>query len=201
MSEDSAAGTAGGRRSGGRRRGNRGGPEVGQPVERDVNYRQLKNPFPTMDLFSADQVEDMHQTALRMIEELGMKVLLPEARKLFAAGGARVDESTQMVHIGSDMVEAALASAPRSIACRAGARRRDFVLELGSLVFQAGAGALRDRSGAGPARRLGQRLCRVSQTDPALRRAADDLAAGRTAGRGQPPAPLLHDPRADDADR
>ena len=141
MSEDSAAGTAGGRRSGGRRRGNRGGPEVGQPVERDVNYRQLKNPFPTMDLFSADQVEDMHQTALCMIEELGMKVLLPEARKLFAAGGARVDESTQMVHIGSDMVEAALASAPRSIACRAGARRRDFVLELGSLVFQAGAGA------------------------------------------------------------
>ena len=101
MSEDSAAGTAGGRRSGGRRRGNRGGPEVGQPVERDVNYRQLKNPFPTMDLFSADQVEDMHQTALRMIEELGMKVLLPEARKLFAAGGARVDESTQLslIHI------------------------------------------------------------------------------------------------------
>ncbi len=141
MSEDSSPGTAGGRRSGSRRRGNRGGPEVGQPVKRDVNYRQLKNPFPTMDLFSADQVEDMHQTALRMIEELGMKVLLPEARKLFAAGGAQVDESTQMVRIGREMVEAALATAPRSIACRAGAAKRNFVLELGSLVFQAGAGA------------------------------------------------------------
>ena len=111
---------------------------VGQPVERDVNYRQLKNPFPTMDLFSADQIEDMHQTALRMIEELGMKVLLPEARKLFAAGGAQVDESTQMVRIGREIVQAALATAPRSIACRAGAAKRDFVLELGSLVFRPG---------------------------------------------------------------
>ena len=89
MSDEGTPGTAAGRRSGSRRRGNRGGPEVGQPVDRDVNYRQLKNPFPTMDLFSADQIEDMHQTALRMIEELGMKVRLPDARQRFAAGGAR----------------------------------------------------------------------------------------------------------------
>ncbi|MAW52929.1 MAG: trimethylamine methyltransferase [Geminicoccus sp.] len=129
------------RRTTRRRRGNRSGSEVGQPVERDVNYRQLKNPFPTMDVFSADQINDMHETALRMLEELGMKVLLPEARKTYAAGGARVDKGSQMVHIGREMVEAALLSAPKSITCHAGARSRDFVLELGSLVFQAGAGA------------------------------------------------------------
>ncbi|MEL7430182.1 MAG: trimethylamine methyltransferase family protein, partial [Pseudomonadota bacterium] len=52
---------------------------------------------------------------------------------------ARVDG--EMVYIGRDMVEAAIASAPKSILCRAGSRDRDFVLELGSLVFQAGAGA------------------------------------------------------------
>ena len=135
-------GTAhGGRRSGGRRRGNRPGAAAGKPVERDVNYRQLKNPFPTMDLFSADETEAMHTTALHMLEELGMKVLLPEARDLFARGGALVDEGSQIVRIGRDMVHAALASAPKSFTCRAGARKRDFVLELGSLVFQAGAGA------------------------------------------------------------
>jgi trimethylamine--corrinoid protein Co-methyltransferase len=46
-----------------------------------------------------------------------------------------------MVHIGQDMVEAALSSAPKSITGRAGARDRDILLEPGSLVFQPGAGA------------------------------------------------------------
>lgn len=124
----------------GRRRRGRGVDAVPSP-KRDVNYRQLRNPFPAMEVFPAERIADMHETALRTLQELGVKVLLPEARRLFAAGGARVDEDGEMVFIGRDMVEAAVASAPKSIACRAGARHRDFTLELGSLVFQPGAGA------------------------------------------------------------
>ena len=107
--------------------------------KRAVDYRSLRNPFPPMDVFSADQIGQMHETALRTLEELGVKVLLPEAIALFKSGGARVDGD--MVHIGREMVEAALASAPKSITGRAGARDRDVTLELGSLVFQPGAGA------------------------------------------------------------
>jgi trimethylamine--corrinoid protein Co-methyltransferase len=110
------------------------------PSKRDVNYRQLRNPFPVMSVFSDDEAANMHETALRMLEELGMRVLLPEARDLFAAGGARVT-GDDMVHIGRDMVEAALKTAPRSIHCRAGAAHRDVTLELGALAFQPGAGA------------------------------------------------------------
>ncbi len=123
-----------------RRRRGRGAEAAPQPT-RDVNYRQLRNPFPQMEVFPADQIADMHETALRTLEELGVKVLLSEARRIYAQAGARVDEDSEMVFIGRDMVEAAVASAPKSIACRAGARRRDFTLELGSLVFQPGAGA------------------------------------------------------------
>ncbi|KIC09307.1 trimethylamine methyltransferase [Leisingera sp. ANG-M1] len=124
----------------GRRRRGRGAEAAPAP-QRYVNYRQLKNPFPLMEVFPAHQIADMHETALKMLEELGMKVLLPEARKIYAKGGARVDEDTEMVYIGRDIIEAALATAPRSINCRAGSRDRDITLELGSLVFQAGAGA------------------------------------------------------------
>mgnify|MGYP003665494521 FL=1 len=106
---------------------------------RDVNYRQLRNPFPPMEVFSADEIASMHETALRSLEELGMKVLLPEARAIYAKGGARVDG--EMVYIGRDMVEAALASAPKSFVCRAGAPHRDILMELGTLTFQPGAGA------------------------------------------------------------
>ena len=83
--------------------------------KRNVNYHQLKNPFPPMDVFSADEINNMHETALRMLEEMGMRVLLPEAVKLFAQAGARVDDATNMVYIGRDMIEAALTTAPKSI--------------------------------------------------------------------------------------
>ncbi|MBU2980680.1 trimethylamine methyltransferase family protein [Lentibacter algarum] len=109
--------------------------------KRSTNYRNLSNPFPQMKVFSDDQIAAMHETSLRTLEELGMKVLLPEARRLFKQGGARVDESNEMVFIGREMVEAALKTAPKSITCRAGARERDLTLKLGNLVFQPGAGA------------------------------------------------------------
>ena len=91
-----------------------------------------------MEVFSADEIVAMHEAALTVLEDLGIAVLLPEARKIFTAGGATVKD--EMVYIGRDMVSAALASAPKSIHCRAGAAHRDVTLELGNLVFQPGAG-------------------------------------------------------------
>ncbi|MCT8161118.1 trimethylamine methyltransferase family protein [Pseudoruegeria sp. SHC-113] len=128
---------SGRRRAGGGRRARAEAP----PPKREVNYRNLRNPFPPMALFSQDRVVAIHEAALEVLERLGVKVLLPEARALFKAGGARIAADGEMVHIGREMVEAALASAPRSIPCRAGARHRDLVLEPGALVFQPGAGA------------------------------------------------------------
>ncbi|WP_284265967.1 trimethylamine methyltransferase family protein [Roseicyclus amphidinii] len=109
------------------------------PRMRDTEYRRLRNPFPVMNAVSDDEAAAMHAAALRLLEELGMKVLLPEARQLFQQGGARVEGD--MVFIGREMVEAALATAPRSIHCHAGAPERDITLEPGALTFQPGAGA------------------------------------------------------------
>ena len=125
----------------GRRRRKRGGGAEHSAPARDVNYRQLRNPFPLMNVFSDDEAANMHNTALQTLEELGMKVLLPEARKLFAAAGARVEEDTEMVYLGREIVEAALETAPKSIHCHAGAPHRDVILELGTVAFQPGAGA------------------------------------------------------------
>ena len=110
-----------------------------RPSARVTNYGQLKNPFPPMDVFTADRIEAMHEAALSVLEDLGVKVLLPEAITLFKAAGATV--KGEMVHIGREIVADALARAPTRIVGRAGSRDRDVVLELGSLVFQPGAGA------------------------------------------------------------
>ncbi|MDU8929859.1 trimethylamine methyltransferase family protein [Alisedimentitalea sp. MJ-SS2] len=108
--------------------------------KRKVDYRNLRNPFPRMRLFSDDRIAAIHEASLEVLERLGMKVLLPEARKLFKAGGAKVDDASEMVFIGREMVEAALATAPKRFEARAGIRARDLTFELGRLIFQPGAG-------------------------------------------------------------
>ncbi|MEO0501769.1 MAG: trimethylamine methyltransferase family protein, partial [Pseudomonadota bacterium] len=92
-----------------RRRRGRGAPPT---QKREVNYRTLRNPFPPKDVFSADRIAAMHEAALDVLERLGIKVLLPEARDTFAAAGATVRDD--MVHIGREIVAAALTTAPKS---------------------------------------------------------------------------------------
>ena len=116
----------------------------GEPQSKSVrkpDYRNLRNSFSPQGVFSDDEVEAIHETALRVLEELGIKVLLPKARTIYERAGAIVDHSTQMVRIGREIVEAALASCPRTIRARAGSATRDLTFELGNVAFLAGSGA------------------------------------------------------------
>ena len=97
------------------RRSRRGGKtrgEVSNGVKRQIDYKHLKNPLIRQPAFSDDRVEAIHQTALRVIEELGIRVLNDEARSYFKSAGAGVDETTQMVNINRALVEQALQTAP-----------------------------------------------------------------------------------------
>lgn len=86
--------------------------------KRQVNYHALYNPFPPTEVFSTDQVAAMHNTSLKILEYLDMKVLLPEAIKNYRMAGAKVVDD--IVYIGRDLVAVALDSAPKSIQGRAG---------------------------------------------------------------------------------
>ncbi len=123
------------------RRGRRRSRSAEPRAQRATDYHNLRNPFPAMAVFSDDRIEAIHDAALKLLQELGIKVLLPEARVLFRAGGASVDESGEMVFIGREMVEAALEAAPKSFVVHAGRREKDILLAPGQLVFQPGAGA------------------------------------------------------------
>jgi trimethylamine--corrinoid protein Co-methyltransferase len=80
--------------------------------QRQVSYRNLKNPLLRQPAFSQDRLEAIHDTALRVIETLGIKVLNDEARGYYKQAGASVDEESQMVKIDRALVAAALESAP-----------------------------------------------------------------------------------------
>jgi trimethylamine--corrinoid protein Co-methyltransferase len=107
---------------------------------RIVNYRHLRHPFAPQAVLSADAVGAIHEMALKVLEDLGIKVLLPEALALYAKGGAIADDGSQMVRIGRDMVTAALATAPRSIPLNASNPERNLCYEEGALIFSPGSG-------------------------------------------------------------
>ena len=66
-----------------RREGRRGGRrrDRGDAPARKVDYRSLRHPFPAVPVFSEDRVEAIHDMALRTLEDLGIKILLPEAAR------------------------------------------------------------------------------------------------------------------------
>lgn len=110
------------------------------PLLKRAGYAQLRHPFAPQGAFSDDEIAAMHDTALRVLEDLGIRILLDEARTTFRAAGALVDDDSQMVRIGRDMVESALATAPRSIRLRAANSAHEQVFEPGAALFMAGSG-------------------------------------------------------------
>lgn len=99
-----------GRRGAGRREAN-----STQTTERKVDYRRLTNPFEPASVYSDDQIEQIHHTALRVLQEIGVKILLPAARRLLIDGGVDVDETSMIARFDQALVESAIASTPSAI--------------------------------------------------------------------------------------
>lgn len=74
-------------------------------------WRQLVNPLQPMQLISADEVEAIHQAALHLLEAVGVRCALPEARAVLAAAGAILAEDDR-IRLGRDIVAQALATVP-----------------------------------------------------------------------------------------
>ena len=96
------------RRQGGRAR------RLGTSQVHQLPWEQVVNPFPPMEVLSADQVEAIHWTSIRILEELGIEVMSARALAVLAAAGAEVDHATSTVRLDRGMVVKALATAPSS---------------------------------------------------------------------------------------
>ena len=91
-------------------------------------YRRLRNPFEPLRVFSDDEVAHIHDCALSILENHGMRVLSPEARLRYAAGGATVDESSETVRLDRALVAGALARAPAGIEMKAPSLARNVAI-------------------------------------------------------------------------
>ncbi len=94
------------KRPGGRAR-REGGSRVHQ-----LPWQQVVQPYAPLEVLSGDQIEAIHLTSLRILEELGMEVMSARGRTLLKAAGAQVDAASHSVRLDRGLVEHALASAP-----------------------------------------------------------------------------------------
>jgi trimethylamine--corrinoid protein Co-methyltransferase len=103
------------------RRASRGGGRAGRlgaratdktAAERTAIYRAIRNPYAPIEILSADQVEAVHQAALGVLAEIGLKVLLPEAREIYCRAGAECAGGEDRIRFPPEMIEGAIAPAP-----------------------------------------------------------------------------------------
>jgi trimethylamine---corrinoid protein Co-methyltransferase len=116
----------------GRRRSRRSA--VAAPASRSLRYRTLENPFPPIELLSTDEVEHIHESALVILREHGIRVLLSEAREILRSAGAVVDEESKLVRFEAELVEQAIATAPSSFDLIGRAPERTVTLGPGRLA-------------------------------------------------------------------
>jgi trimethylamine--corrinoid protein Co-methyltransferase len=95
-----------------------------------------------LKFLSPEETSRIHQTSLRILEEGGVKVPLPEALEVYRKGGAHIGSDGQTVKIPFKLVEQALQTAPRRILLCGRDSANDLVLEERRVYAGTGGGEL-----------------------------------------------------------
>ena len=100
-------------------------------------WREVRNPFPPLEVLSADQLEHIHNASLTILEELGMEVMGPDARQIYRDAGADVDDSTMRVRFDRDMIMEQMAKVPSEFTLHSRVPGRDITLGGNRIVVSA----------------------------------------------------------------
>ena len=91
---------------------------VSEPF-RQQPWRQPVNTYAPTEVLTADQVEEVHQAALTILRDTGLRVLSPAARRKYREAGAEVDEDSLNVRFDPGLVDEMLARAPATMTIQA----------------------------------------------------------------------------------
>ncbi|MBZ9864685.1 trimethylamine methyltransferase family protein [Mesorhizobium sp. CA15] len=119
------------RRGGGRRsKLGRSGGGIAQ-----LPWQSVKNPYPPMQLLDEERMEQLHKTSMRILSELGIRVMSERVMDLFAKAGAIVDREERIIRIDESLVTAALRNVPSSFTLTSRNPQKQVHLGGNSLVF------------------------------------------------------------------
>ncbi|MBN1276245.1 MAG: trimethylamine methyltransferase family protein, partial [Deltaproteobacteria bacterium] len=87
-----------------------------------------------------DEIAQIHQTSIRVFEEVGISVSLPEARELFRQAGANVDDSNRVVKISAGLLETLIGCAPAVVTLCGRGENDELDCEIGGKKVYMGTG-------------------------------------------------------------
>ena len=96
-------------RDGSRRRGRQ--PRSAQALAQ-LPWRNVRNPYSPLEVLSEEQVEAIHDASMRVLEEIGMDFLHPEALDILRRAGAEVEPGSQRVRFDRGLITEAMSPAP-----------------------------------------------------------------------------------------
>ena len=98
-------------------------------MRRNKHAGKLASGGASLNLFTDDELHQIHLATLEVLDKTGVFVELEEARDILRGGGARVNDETRIVKIPPYLVEECLASAPASFVMAGRRPQDDFVVE------------------------------------------------------------------------
>lgn len=113
------------------RRGRRGAAGA---VIAQLPWERVANPYAPLEMLTPDQMQDLHDTSIRILKELGIRVMGENARDLMRRAGAKVD-SDGVVRLDESIVDNALATVPRQFTLTPGNPARQVHFGGRDLVF------------------------------------------------------------------
>ena len=104
---------------------------------RQQPWRRVQNPYPPIEVLSADQVDAILDAALTILETKGFRFLEDDSRKRLKLNGADVGGDDNMVRFDRSLVLEKIAFAPSEFTLRARNRAHDLVIGGNNIVFAA----------------------------------------------------------------
>jgi len=83
-----------------------------QSVAEGMAWHALSNSYPRWEVLRPDELEAIHLSSLRLLQEQGIELMAAEAVERFARAGAIVDRESGQVRLDGDMVMELVAKAP-----------------------------------------------------------------------------------------
>ena len=75
-------------------------------------YRQKKNPFQPMSIFSVDEIESIHEASLKVLSDTGIDIQSPRAVEILKRGGASVGSDGRRVRFEPGFIMEKIATTP-----------------------------------------------------------------------------------------
>lgn len=119
-------------RRSGRRSSSRNAKRLAGP-----GYRQIRNPYEPLEVLSPEAVERIHDGAMMILENDGMRIMDPDARRILTEAGFDVDEGSHIARFDRAGIMEAVAKTPSTVSVRGRDPAKRVEIGGGAMAFTA----------------------------------------------------------------